>query len=159
MRKTRTKLNPMQIIELNKIASYVCRKTNINIKEYSQFRDEEFINARTLFFMISLKKLHISYASLGSFINKDHATIYHAKKIWADRLEQNYGKYFNEFFTGEVIKTEAIKDATGKVITLTKAQLNILNDLIQLADGDLLQFHETRLKPFLKLNKLKEVSI
>lgn len=156
MKKKRTKLSPSQLIALNEISSFVHKKTNINIKEYVNFRDEELIRARTLFFMIALKKLTIGYASLGSFINKDHASVYHAKKIWQNYLSEEFEDYFNEFFNGKSKITKKLepviefKDDKNKTINLTKTQISVFNEFKKLNDSQLLEFNETRLKPYLK---------
>lgn len=67
--------------DLDDIAIFIKDKTKIDVRENTKSRSCNLPKYRCLFFNIAISVLDINYATLGSYLGKDHATINHAIKM------------------------------------------------------------------------------
>ena len=74
-------------IELNRIKSYVDKHSGYDISTRS--RKAEVVLFRTLYFKIATETTSWSLQKIGQIVNRDHATVLHAKKKLYTELMQN----------------------------------------------------------------------
>jgi len=65
-------------IELNRIKSYVDKHTGYDISTRS--RKAEVVLFRALYFKLAIDTTSWSLQKIGKIVNRDHATVLHAKK-------------------------------------------------------------------------------
>ena len=87
-----------------------------------------------------------------------HDVVYFHKKTF-NKIDDNYKNLYNGLIdlynlkaTKVFVKDENRKE---KAPLLNKSQLSLLNDLKKLSDSDILEFRETRLKPYLNMLKTR----
>tara|TARA_R100001460_G_scaffold26850_1_gene54379 strand:- start:4842 stop:5420 length:579 start_codon:yes stop_codon:yes gene_type:complete len=74
-------------IELNRIKSYVDKHTGYDISTRS--RKAEVVLFRTLYFKLATDTTSWSLQKIGKIVNRDHATVLHARKNLFDELMKN----------------------------------------------------------------------
>lgn len=107
-------------MNVSKIADEVCSHISIklgvkDLKKDSRLR--EIIDARRIAYYILREKYSLSYASIGNFFNKDHATVLYNYKSVKDLIK--YDIIFKEKFDVCVDYFDKDKDAI-KLITALK---------------------------------------
>jgi hypothetical protein len=92
----------------------------------------------------------------------NHDAVYFHKKTF-DKVDDNYKNLFNGLIDLYNLKAKKVfvKEENRKEIAplLNKSQLSILNELKKLTDADVLEFRETRLKPYLKMLETRKKHI
>lgn len=110
----------------------------------SKCRAQEYVDGRTLYFMLALKTTGAGYADIAEVVNRDHSTVSHAIKNlfrWLredQNLYRHYEMYIREFYTeiaeGEeklnrfVVDTNELKklrDMQVKYHALKEASLDV----------------------------------
>lgn len=74
-------------IELNRIKSYVDKHSGYDISTRS--RKAEVVLFRTLYFKLAIDTTSWSLQKIGKIVNRDHATVLHARKNLFDELMKN----------------------------------------------------------------------
>ena len=160
------------------------RIEDISVKD----RRQHYIEARMMFFAIGYER-NYTYTAMGEVLKRNHATAIHAVIKHNDYVEQDSHyrktyyllelelneKYDNNDYLRDVIglcsklKKDRLKDIiefiTEPLEVIEKIEprsdLKGLDELLYLNDSDILEFKETRLKPFLMMletrNKAKQV--
>jgi len=167
--------------EFDLIADFIVNKLKVDVRKDTASRKHNLPKYRCLFFAIALETTKADCATIGCYLNKDHATVVHAKKMWANGLNENFGKhlvYFKKIKGG--FKESTISDLIIKYKTKIKKledhileislkserqRTNIytnitdesLKELLTL-EGERVEFFiKTRLEPFLKMNSLRKM--
>ena len=102
--------------KLKKIANYVVRKTGSDIKIIS--RDREVVYARALYYMIALKDTKSSLKNIGVIVDRDHATVHHARKKTFHLIEEDrfYMNIYREYF-GMELEFDEIREIDNEILT------------------------------------------
>jgi hypothetical protein len=111
---------------LNYIFNYVSNRTELDIKRNT--RKREYVEARFLFFALASKNTFYSYAKIGSFLGKDHATVIHALKVFNDTLyhTNEYIKNLYDSFNIEGYKFFTRTKPTDEEILYLRAEVDKL---------------------------------
>jgi len=89
-------------IELNRIKNYVDQHTGYDISTRS--RKAEVVLFRALYFKLACDTTNWSLQKIGKIVNRDHATVLHAKKYLFDELMEN--KYLINLY--EIYRVEIL---------------------------------------------------
>ena len=103
-------------VKLEKIANYVVRKTGSDIKTIS--RDKEIVYARALYYMIALKDTKSSLKNIGVVVDRDHATVHHARKKTFHLIESDrfYMNIYREYF-GMELELDEVREIDNEILT------------------------------------------
>ena len=66
--------------DLTEIYSVVCQMSNVDIREKT--RKRHYVDARNVFYGIARKLTKHSHATIGGFLNRDHATSVHGTRMF-----------------------------------------------------------------------------
>ena len=91
-------------IELNRIKNYVDQHTGYDISTRS--RKAEVVLFRALYFKLACDTTNWSLQKIGKIVNRDHATVLHAKKYLFDELMEN--KYLINLY--EIYRVEILSE-------------------------------------------------
>lgn len=107
MSKSSKTITDNQLLKLNHIADYILAETDVDVRKNTKSRSSDLPKYRALFFVLALSNVNISYGSLGSFLNKDHASINHALKIWDNEVYRHFGVYLSSY--EPIVKLKSIE--------------------------------------------------
>ena len=185
MKKEMTPLSKLNHTEnLNNLADFLLLETNTDVRLNTNSRAGGLPKLRFVFFNIYLHVYNISLADLGSFLDKDHALVQHSKGVWENQISKEflhllikYKDYKKLSTTKErkkltdyelILKLQDEVQLLNNELITTKidfetykknTHVNIKNDtirkLLSLDEETINFFCETRLKPFLRMNKSK----
>lgn len=95
--------------KLQLIYDYVKNVTELDIKESSRRR--EYVDARALFYVLAKKWTRRSNVDIGSFVDKDHATVIHSEKLFFNTIykHDNFFKKAFDCFDQEMINHNIIE--------------------------------------------------
>lgn len=102
------------------------------------------------------RKLDYTYQAIAETLNVDHATCMHYLKTvdTITRVDKiNFNKVvdtFQENITKFDVELKEVEDVERIKL---KGILSDFNELLQLNDSDILEFKETRLKPFMRMKR------
>lgn len=162
---------------LDELAEFILLKIKVDVREKTDSRAFNLPYYRAVFFNIYLHTHKISYELLGNFLNKDHSSVCHAIKLWDNFLKDEYKfllieykaykqliskkeceKQINNINSMKVIDnlTKQIKTlkhrlSEKKELNLTSSQQSLINDISELSHADIIEFKETRLKPYVRM--------
>jgi hypothetical protein len=138
----------MNKLKLKDIADAVCDATGLDIR--FRTRKQEHVFARIVYAKIARTNTLESLEKIGKEIGVKHdTTLYYIKRFDED-LNFGINKKTYEFVLNELgIYTEEARKEI-KDTNLDSLQLSVLRDLKELRYDELLEFNETRLKPFKK---------
>ena len=113
-------------------------------------RKHEVITARKIFF-VKAKQMGLSLSKIGNMCNRSHSMVWvantqHNQNYAHDNIYRVFWDDFNNY-----------KKPVERPIMQNKVLLDVLSDLKTLSDTELLEFKETRLKPFLMMLNNKRV--
>jgi hypothetical protein len=123
--------------EMEFVARQINRLAGLNIFENT--RKREYIEARSLFCLISYRIAKQTYANIARFFEQngkssDHATVLHSLKNYEiySRYNPNLEIWFNEIIENikDQTKTQKIELLYHKIKHLSKNNLTILSDFI-----------------------------
>ena len=123
--------------EMEFVAKQINRLADLNIFENT--RKREYIEARSLFCLISYRIAKQTYANIARFFEQngkssDHATVLHSLKNYEiySRYNPNLELWFNEIIENikDVTKSQKIELLYHKMKHLNKNNLTILSDFI-----------------------------
>ena len=143
-------------MNLHKIIETVKDVSGLDITKTT--RKREYVYARCIYFRIATKHTVNSIRLIREPVNiKQQQTVYSILNQFDSILKYNnyYTMYQNCLETLDLPSDNSVKldiDYSGENIKFIRN--GILNDLLQLNDDKLLEFHETRLKPYLRLNTM-----
>lgn len=179
-RRTNSNVVNLYLNDFNFIANYIEKKTKIDVRKDTESRKYKLPMFRCLFFNIALKCTKADYATIGAFLNKDHATVVHAKKMWDNDVKNFLGEYLIDFIevkepskltgTDLILSYELkVKSLQDRIVDLTlqnehqkdnissNIRNNNLKKLLEMDEDIIDIFIKTRLEPFLKMNNLKKI--
>ena len=119
---------------------------------HTKNRKLKYTKAREFYSVIS-SQYGFGSTEISKSINRTHASIINSRKRHAEKLI--YKEYKREWLTFYLYILDIQPEKEVKVIEIetntqfNKTILNIANELKKLNDSDILEFTETRLKPFL----------
>ena len=91
-----TKMN--KNVEMVEILQKVCDVTGIMPHDiFTPTRKREVVIARQLFCYVTMTHYTFTWVAIGKFLNRDHSTIIHSVKTYADYLQMKY-KQETEFY-------------------------------------------------------------
>jgi len=136
--------------------------------------------------MVAKADNSVSYHRIGSAIKRDHATVMNGLKVWDNELskftkwQDNKEKCLTILFNIEVDDSVLFKDKIEEIINVYEWKMeklkkhhqeeiekikgnyknentsSIMFELLNLNDSEILEFYETRLKPFKMLLKSRK---
>ena len=136
--------------------------------------------------MVAKTDNSVAYQRIGNAIKRDHATVMHGLKVWTNELskftkwQDNKDKCLTILFNIEVDNTVLFKDKVEEIINVYEWKMEklkmrheeeiekikgnyknentsiIMFELLNLNDSEILEFYETRLKPFKMLLKSRK---
>lgn len=112
---------------LNLIADFIFNKTNVDVRLETKSRKGVLPELRALFFVIALDNLNISHEKLAYFLNKNHATINHANKMWNNFLKKEYN-HFLPLFKKHLVKVRFNNE------TVLDSELAYINEILRLEE-------------------------
>lgn len=87
----------------------VCEAENLDIRIFkSKHKAREYVDPRQIYLAIMFDKFRpmgVSLARIGKTVNRDHATVLHAKRVVGDRIEVEQG------YQSRVALIESLMDA------------------------------------------------
>lgn len=134
---------------LKNIKEAVDMVTGLDISELT--RQREYVYARALYYKIALSYTGATYHKIINEVGvKQHGTLLSAVEQFESILKyRNYKQLYDSCL--EVLGVEAEKEEEEELKEkYTKTQISVFNEIIKLTDSQLLDFKETRLKPYLK---------
>ena len=142
-------------MNLQNIIETVNEVSGLDIR--TKTRQREYVYARCIYFKIAKTHTLNPIRTIREPLNiKQQQTVYSVLNQFDSIVKyENYYKMYQSCLELLGLPTDEVVFNTNKgvKITLTDTQQSVLNDLKQLSDYDLLQFQQTRLKPFLRMNK------
>jgi len=149
-------------LKLKQIADVVSEVWEVDIR--SKRRDSWSFLARQCYYHIAKKYLFFTVVKLAKEVNRTHGTLINAlNKFERDFKEPLHSKLYDQCLSelGIKPKTEEVHVVEKKEESFTGVMLDVLRDLKQLSDGQLSEFHETRLKPFKKTleSRIKPIEV
>ena len=107
---------------VDKVCSHISIKLGVkDLKKDSRLRD--VIDARRIAYYILREKYNLPYASIGSFFNKDHATVLHSYKSAKDLIK--YDIIFKEKFDACVDSFYKEKDEIKLIEALEDFKISV----------------------------------
>ena len=110
-------------------------------------------------FAFYCRKLEFTYMAIGEAVNVDHATCMHYEKTihTITRIDKiNFNKIVDTFDENITkFDVELLKQPISNEKIKLKGILSDFNILLELNDDDILEFKETRLKPFIRMKQFK----
>ena len=89
-------------IELQRIKDYVDNCAGYDIS--SKLRDAEIVKFRTLYFKLAKETTHWSLKKIGGIVNRDHATVLHAKtKLFDELMDDKELRRLHDIYKIEVL--------------------------------------------------------
>jgi len=82
---------------LAKIKDFIHNKFGVDLLENSNSRKRRLVELRTLFFALAKDKTELTLSNIGTYLNKDHATVLHSLKSWNNFISNDYQIYYDEF--------------------------------------------------------------
>lgn len=141
------------MITLNDIKNAVSDAAGIDINEKT--RKVEYIICRNIYYEIAYRYTANDYEAIGELLNKDRTTVYHGLgNVKADLQLEKYNRIYckaldllNISYDKPELK-ENVRDKHTYIPNESELIQDALSDLKQFDDEILLEFIETRLKPF-----------
>jgi hypothetical protein len=172
-------------MKLERLKEIVDNEVGFDISVKRRIRD--LVYYRYIFFKIAREQLKgLTTTAIGKSLNRDHATVLHGlKKI---EHELDYNKEINNLYhkisdiVSNELEVDIINDCSendiiqikkhyeDRILSLrtriqelerlsNKKQNSLLTDIKKLTDADVLEFRETRLKPYLKMLETRKKHI
>ena len=138
----------MKTNRLDNLVEKVNEFFNVDISENT--RRSHNIQAKRIFF-VKARQMRYSLQSIAVKANRSHAMVWVANQN--HDANYAYDKFYRDSFDGftNFYNLATVKEQQEENIdTLTDVQSSVLNDLKELSDSQLLEFQETRLRPFKK---------
>ena len=99
-------------------------------------------------------KTRYRYQDIADTLGVNHDLIYFHRKTF-DAVNDRYKNAYNEIIEEHDLDIRKLGTKKTYAPVLTEAQKTLLNDLKQLSNSDILEFRETRLKPYLNMLKTR----
>jgi len=141
----------MEYLTLKDIFEVVCSATGLDIS--SNCRRSEYVYSRMVYYKIARANTNRKLSPIGEMVNRSHAQVLHGLKRWQfDVLEDNNEQLYLYCLEILGLKTDTEKILSEierkKIANLDSLQLSVLRELKELSYTELLEFMETRLKPY-----------
>ena len=139
----------MKLKPIDKLYKEVTDFFGVDLK--SKDRETLIVNARYVFF-VQARLMRCTMQQIANMCNKSHGMVWKAEHEHDDNML--YNRYYRESYNAFINRIDK-KEEKSKNIILTEAQKTLLSDLKQLSNSDILEFRETRLKPYLNMLKTR----
>ena len=151
-------------MKLEELINIIDNKLHSDIKSKSRKRNNVY--ARKLYCTLAYEcikkvvkseqgveiKVRYTYQDIADTLNVNHDLIYYHKSTF-DTVNEKYKNVYNVIIDEYDLEVKKLSTKSNYVPQLTVTQKNLLNDLTALSDSDILEFRETRLKPYLSMIK------
>jgi len=151
-------------MKLEELINIIDNKLESDIKSKSRKRNNVY--ARKLYCKLAyecVKEIEISeygveiktryrYQDIADTLNVNHDLIYYHRTTF-DAVNDRYKNVYNEIIDEYDLDIRKLGVKKTYAPVLSEAQKTLLNDLKKLSDSDILEFRETRLKPYLNMLK------
>lgn len=138
-----------KVYNLKNIKEAVDMVTGLDIATLT--RQREYVYARSLYYKIALEYTGTTYHKIINEVGvKQHGTLLSSVDQFESILKyRNYKQLYDSCL--EVLGIEVEKEESEELSEkYTETQISVFNELKKLTDTQLLDFKETRLKPYLK---------
>jgi len=154
--------------KLVNIKDYIYNKFGVDLLENSNSRKRRLVELRTLFFALAKDKTELTLSNIGTYLNKDHATVLHSLKSWNNFISKDYQIYYDEFleipngninskkYLKKKFAKELIKEYEYKLKQRTTEADDIINQLENESDREeILNKLKIIVKAKLQMNEVK----
>lgn len=129
--------------ELKLITSIVC--SYLGVEEdllFQKSRKQLIVQARYISMEIASKITIINDTNIGAYFNKDHATVWHARRKVSDlrETEKEYSKMYNDIYfqCSMLIKVERDKKTRVKTTINTEQLINLISQAYKISPDNIL---------------------
>jgi phage FluMu gp28-like protein len=140
---------------IDKLYNEVSEFFKVDLQDKS--RDSLIVTARYVFY-VEARKLGCTLCEIGDRCKRSHAMVWRQIGRHNDEMQCNpyYANSYNSFVNRNFIAE--IKEIVPKHI-VSETKMKIIQDINKLSDADVLEFRETRLKPYLKMLETRKKHI
>ena len=130
----------------------------VNADILAENRQRHNVYAKKLFCKLGYEMdVKVRQQHIADILGCNHDLVLYHKKTF-DIVEDEYKIAFNELIELYDLDVKMVQVKSQKEVkpVMSDVQLALLNDLKQLSDNDILEFRETRLKPYISMLKSRK---
>lgn len=148
-------------MELRKLKRLVERQSGVILETKS--RATGFVVPRSIYSKFAIQYTNATYQQIANTLERNHASVHNAVKQY-DSLIDAYPRYrkiaekIERKLNPDKYKKldESVEVKSEEIIEMTTVKEAFLKDFKTLEDEDVLEFHETRLKPYISMLKSRK---